>query len=314
MAIVAAIVPFVGVGSLLADDAVADAANAADTTGSGTSILEWIPLLSALLTPLAMFVLWRRRDWWPPPAGTPTPWRIPAGASFALFALAFVTGGILGGLVGDRIGSVFPDDRLLRMAITTWAGVLGGLLGAAPGIAIARQEDGSPDTPAPWPLVPSIVAGVVGLILALPAVQLVSTLGTLLQRWISGIDPDPLAHDTLQLLMSQPADLGWWLIALGAVLGAPLLEEIIYRGFLQQGMRRLGIAPWIAIMATSALFALMHLPAIPADGRLSALAGLFTLSIALGMLRERAGRLTPCIVAHALFNAFNLLLAGAATA
>lgn len=151
MAIVAAIVPFVGVGSLLADDAVADAANAADTTGSGTSILEWIPLLSALLTPLAMLVLWRRRDWWPPPAGTPTPWRIPAGASFALFALAFVTGGILGGLVGDRIGSVFPDDRLLRMAITTWAGVLGGLLGAAPGIAIARQEDRSPDTPAPWP-------------------------------------------------------------------------------------------------------------------------------------------------------------------
>ncbi len=309
--IAAAIVPLLGAGSLLAEEAPADVAEAAE---AGSSILSWIPLLSLLLTPVSLLILWRRRDWRPPAAGTPTPWRIPAGASFALFALSFVTGGILGGLVGDRIGAVFPDDRLLRMAIATWAGVLGGLLGALPGLAIARQEGRSPEAPPPWKTIPALVAGVIGLLLAMPLVQAAASAGAMIQRLISGLDPDPLAHDTLQLLMSQSADLGWWLIAAGAVLGAPLLEEIIYRGFLQQGMRRLGISPRIAIMAASALFALMHLPAIPADGRLSAIAGLLVLSIGLGWLRECTGRLLPCIVAHAIFNAFNLLLAGAATA
>ena len=50
------------------------------------------------------------------------------------------------------------------------------------------------------------------------------------------------------------------------------------------------------------------------EGRISALSGLFVLAIALGIIRERTGRLDACILAHALFNTFNLLLALATTA
>lgn len=295
-------------GILLGDDGGAGTSTAID---GGSPILLWVPIVSYLLTPLVLLGLWRTRGWRPPPAGSPTPWRVPAGPSFAFFALAMVGGAILAGLVAQWSATRWPDDRLLRIAVGTWGGVLGGLLGAAPALAIAVQESRPAGSPPPSRFAAGSVIGAIGLIVALPLVEAVASIGQTIQQAISGREPDPLAHDTLQLLMSHPTDAGWWLVAGGAVIGAPLLEEVLYRGLLQQGMRRLAVSPWIAIFATSALFALMHLPAIPADGRISAIAGLLVLSVGLGVIRERTGRLSPCIIAHGLFNAFNLLLATA---
>jgi membrane protease YdiL (CAAX protease family) len=205
------------------------------------------------------------------------------------------------------------DDTTLRLAIGTWAGVAGGLLGAAPGLAIAPQEPRPAGAPSPVSFRMGLLAGMIALIIALPPVEAAASLGQAIQQAISGREPDPLAHDTLQVLMATPPNLGWWLVVAGALIGAPVLEEILYRGCLQQGMRRLGVGPWLATLATSGLFAFMHLPALPDEGRISALAGLLVLAIGLGILRERTGRLTPCILAHALFNTFNLVLAIAAT-
>lgn len=275
-------------------------------------MLAWIPVISYLLTPVVLFGLWRTR-FWRPSVDLATPWRLSAGVSFALFALSIVGGGIVANIVATLIARAGIEDTTLRLAIGTWGGVLGGLLGATPGWVIASQEPRPADGATPVPLGTGLLAGLLGLAIALPPVEAAASLGQAVQQAISGREPDPLAHDTLQVLMSTTPDLGWWLVVGGALIGAPVLEEILYRGFLQQGMRRLGIGPWLATAATAGLFALMHLPALPDEGRISALSGLLVLAIGLGILRERTGRLSPCILAHALFNTFNLLLAITAT-
>ena len=48
---------------------------------------------------------------------------------------------------------------------------------------------------------------------------------------------------------------------------------------------------------------------VPADTRIAGLSGLLVLGVGLGLLREWTGRLDACILVHAIFNVFNLLLA-----
>jgi membrane protease YdiL (CAAX protease family) len=48
---------------------------------------------------------------------------------------------------------------------------------------------------------------------------------------------------------------------------------------------------------------------LPADGRVTGLSMLFTLSMAMGILRERTGGIVAPITVHALFNAVNVAVA-----
>ena len=100
----------------------------------------------------------------------------------------------------------------------------------------------------------------------------------------------------------------WWAIALGAVIAAPIVEETLYRGILQQSLRRLGIGRWWAILATTGVFVLMHIPALTYEAMVGSMTALFAAGIIFGWIREQTGRLDASIIAHMLFNAFNLTL------
>jgi membrane protease YdiL (CAAX protease family) len=77
-------------------------------------------------------------------------------------------------------------------------------------------------------------------------------------------------------------------------LGAPLVEEIYYRGLtLRAAERRFG--PSWALLGTSAFFALMH-------GAPIVVPGLLVFALILGYLAQRFGRLGPSIFAHIGFN------------
>ncbi|MFM9226552.1 MAG: lysostaphin resistance A-like protein [Actinomycetota bacterium] len=98
---------------------------------------------------------------------------------------------------------------------------------------------------------------------------------------------------------------GLWVVALVLVVvaGAPLVEEIVYRGMIQTGF----VASWgpvAGVVVTSAMFAGIHLswPEFPA---------LFAFALVLGVGRHRAGRLGPAIMAHVGFNACGLLAVAA---
>ena len=290
-------------GILLADDGAASA--------GGSPILELVTIASYVLAPISILVLWRTRFWralTPDGVALPTPWRLSAPAGIGLFLGSFLFGGIGASLAAAIIS---PNaDPLLGGACQMWGSVLGM---AVVCVASAILWQGAPRVEGGGPLVDfrcSMLMALIAAILVIPLVQASSSAGQFIQTLLSGTTPSPLGHETLRLMASSAGtSTAWWLIAAAAVLGAPMVEEIIYRGFLQQSVRKVGVRPiWASIMI-GGFFALMHLPALPVDSRMAGLSGLLVFGTGLGLLRERTGRLDACILVHAVFNAFNLVLA-----
>jgi membrane protease YdiL (CAAX protease family) len=89
------------------------------------------------------------------------------------------------------------------------------------------------------------------------------------------------------------------LLVLVVAIGAPIAEEIFFRGFLQRGLMAWVPAP-AAIALSSLLFALTHFqllqfPALAAFGAV------------LGVLAYRTGRLGPSIATHMGFNTVTVI-------
>lgn len=77
--------------------------------------------------------------------------------------------------------------------------------------------------------------------------------------------------------------------------GAPLVEELFFRGLVLRGL--LGRVPTpVAIAAAAVLFALAHF-------ELAQFPGLAVFGVVLGVLAWRTNRLGPGVAAHAAFNA-----------
>jgi hypothetical protein len=102
------------------------------------------------------------------------------------------------------------------------------------------------------------------------------------------------------------------LVAFGvaAIIGAPIVEELVFRGVLQRGLTKLTGAP-IAIVVQGLLFAAYHF--VPngenySDFYFGALA---IFGIAVGIAAERTGRLGPGMVAHAINNTLAILFLAA---
>lgn len=292
-------------GILLADD------GATGKTGDEVpSLLELVTLSSYVLGPLAVLILYRSGFWRNPTASEgppPTPWRLPASLGIGLFLACFVLGGVGAGIAGSLLP---PDvDRMLSVSATMWGGIAGmGCACAIGGLAWYRFPKPAMAPPVA-DLRTSLIKGLLAALLIIPIVQLVSSLGQLLQIWMSGTESSPLGHETLRLMVESAGEPSWWLLAGAAVLGAPLVEEVMYRGLLQQSARRVGVGPIWSSILTGGIFSLMHVPALPAENRIAGLSGLLVLGIGLGLLRERTGRLDACILVHVIFNGFNLLLA-----
>jgi membrane protease YdiL (CAAX protease family) len=92
-------------------------------------------------------------------------------------------------------------------------------------------------------------------------------------------------------------------LAVMAVLVAPVVEEIVFRGLmLRSFMRRMGF--WPAALLSSAVFALLHTYQVTTLAGAATLAGvIFTLGLTNCLLVRWSGRLTAGIIVHAFFNA-----------
>lgn len=145
--------------------------------------------------------------------------------------------------------------------------------------------------------------------LAWPVAQAAGGLAGAVEQWLGGSRP-ALGHRTLEAMAGSGAgDPWWWLAIASATLLAPLAEEFTYRGLLQQGLKATGLGTAASIALTGGLFALVHWSVLADGSRASGLAVLFTLSVAWGLLYERTGRIAAPALAHALFNAANLVIA-----
>jgi len=117
-------------------------------------------------------------------------------------------------------------------------------------------------------------------------------------------NPDDLGHETLELLQNSNFSVYLLVVILVATIGAGIIEEVVFRGLLLPSVPQLigNHSVWGAIATTSVIFAAMHIGAVP----LSALLGLFVLSIGLCLARIQSGGVFVPIVVHILFNAFNI--------
>jgi len=95
---------------------------------------------------------------------------------------------------------------------------------------------------------------------------------------------------------------------LTAVVGAPIVEELFFRGLLLLSLQARVGTGW-AVAGSSVLFGLAHPNDLPAAAVVLVMVSLAVLAVLLALLVVRTGRLGPAIVAHAAFNALNLAVA-----
>ena len=95
---------------------------------------------------------------------------------------------------------------------------------------------------------------------------------------------------------------GWWWLAIVfvVVVGAPAVEELVYRGFIQGSLQR-RIAPIVALVLTAVWFTVIHLQPIEFPG-------LFAFALVLGWCRWKTGNIGMAWVAHVAFNVAGLSL------
>jgi uncharacterized protein len=88
-------------------------------------------------------------------------------------------------------------------------------------------------------------------------------------------------------------------IAFMAVITAPLVEELVYRGVLYSALHKATNRVW-AIVGVMVLFTGIHVPQYwPNYGVIAAIA---LLSLSLTLVRAYTGRLLPCFIMHLVFN------------
>jgi len=205
-------------------------------------------------------------------------------------------------LLGASAGGSLTSGASLLAMLTASAVTLGAWL------MVRQPEPAGMDTRGTMPTSRSVVAGLIGLAIVWPWVSLVANIGNLVHSALGGATPPDVAHLTLDALREHVHEPSAWGVALVVVTLTPLTEEVVWRGAVQQALKRLGIPRLVAIGCTAVLFALVHWNAVPDASRLSALPALAMLGFALGWLMERTGRLIAPVAAHAAFNAANLLL------
>ncbi|MFN2590754.1 MAG: lysostaphin resistance A-like protein [Actinomycetota bacterium] len=130
--------------------------------------------------------------------------------------------------------------------------------------------------------------------------------GLVVVGWIAGIVVVLVAQLILGHPPAQPEQIpsdveGPNLLLSGfvVVLAAPLGEEVFFRGFLFQGLRR-RFAVWPAALISAALFALVHISPL-------LIFALFPIGVGLAWIYERRQSVLASMAAHALFNLVGML-------
>jgi len=211
-----------------------------------------------------------------------------------------------GGHLGRTAGQLASGEPLRDNAVPLvwqmlslvpgWIVLLGvswfaaGLMGHERGWKIGRERN-------------DVLQGIaVGVLLQIPTMAIVQSI---IQLVIGDFEPSGRALTLIDSINSPQALI---LLVLGVAVGAPIVEELFYRGIIQRALidRLGGVAGWLL---ASIIFGAVHLSLIE----------FFPLTVAglgFGWLAWRTGRLLPAIIAHVTFNSFTVavLLANAAAA
>ncbi len=149
------------------------------------------------------------------------------------------------------------------------------------------------------------VMAIVNLLATWPLMIAAITMTMFFAKLLSGQDYQMQQHEQLEMITEYQQMPVRIMIVFVAVVIAPLLEEMMFRGFVQTTIRsyfNTRNSAWPAIAASSVFFAIMH-----ADpGHWPAL---FVLGLCLGYSYEKSGSLFRPIFIHLFFNAYSVATA-----
>lgn len=102
----------------------------------------------------------------------------------------------------------------------------------------------------------------------------------------------------IQLLADMLRSDAWWMIALAAIVGAPIAEEVLFRGLMFGVLRTGPMAVFGAAVITAVLWASVH-----EQYSLYGIVGIGLIGLYLAWVREKTGSLVAPILCHATYNA-----------
>jgi membrane protease YdiL (CAAX protease family) len=159
----------------------------------------------------------------------------------------------------------------------------------------------------------SWIDGAVGvglLLIVLPLVLLVGDLASMIHQSLANEGASRIAHPLLRTMVDNATDPWTWVLIGAAVLGAPIVEEIVYRGFVQSGLLRLTGHAWVSLIVTAVIFGAVHTLGAPEGASpWYAAVQVGVLGLCCGAAFERTKRIGVPIAMHAAFNAANVAVA-----
>jgi membrane protease YdiL (CAAX protease family) len=225
-----------------------------------------------------------------------------AAVLLTFFVLQFVALGVLGrdGAPGSVAWHrIALADAAISLLVSGFMLVLLNLARSpAPVMADASWANPMPCATAPVCTArASLLASLVALLVLFPITWALLALGQFVWQWLNPGAAPPV-HVVLQALrQSEWGNWGTVQLVVGAVVVAPLAEELFFRGVLLQALCYHVPSAWVAVGVSSAAFGLVH-SSQPQD-----VLPLATMGVVLGYLRLHTGRLWPCVLLHMLFNA-----------
>lgn len=140
-------------------------------------------------------------------------------------------------------------------------------------------------------------AMIIGALVAVIALPLVWYLQGLAIDMMNYFHYAPQEQEAVRMLRETPTAARQIYLGVMAILLAPVVEEMLFRGILYPLVKQTGF-PRLALWGVAILFALVH-------QNLMAFMPLVFLALVLTLLYEWTDNLLACIVVHSLFNAVN---------
>jgi uncharacterized protein len=223
--------------------------------------------------------------------------QISVGQAAVVWTGAWIVGVVVGvvvvGLADNGSGADAPVWVTLVSALALWAPMLVGLWLLSKRFGPGRFLD---DYGLRFKVV-DLVGLPVGVLSQLVLVRL--AYWPLQRAWPQTFSKDKVERVARDLYHNAHG--GWLLGLIGiVVIGAPVVEELTYRGLLQGAVVR-RVNDVVGVVLIAAFFALIHFQWVQYPG-------LFLFGLVLGICALRTGRLGMGIAAHLAFNATGLLL------
>jgi membrane protease YdiL (CAAX protease family) len=234
-----------------------------------------------------------------PGAPTPTPKYAGLGEAVGAFLVGTLLASLGISLAAGAVGYHQGTNQPVPLAVTV-AGLSGLWIGLVGGVVLYSRlratghltVDLSLVFKLPFDALVGVVAGVGTQLVLIPLMYL----------------PFEHADPSLRHRLEAPARTdtsavhgGWQItvLVLFLAVGAPLVEELFFRGLLLRSLTR-WLGPVAGIVGSALVFGLAHF-------ELLQLPALILFGLILGTFAYRTGRLGPGIVAHAAFNAVTVL-------